>query len=297
MSSEIILRAVAAAGVLLLAGRTANRAVPVLAGALAAFAALGATRSSFPGPAEAAALCGAVALLLALGARRELPAITEEAVRAACLTAAGAGAVALAAGRRLSGAGPAALLVLIVLAVSAFAAESCRAGGEAGWREGLARALGVALPAALGAGFSALVAAAGRAQAPWVIVGGLAAAVLVWAPAILAESFRVRMELAEEVELGLLSEEDAVALRLPWTRGFEKRFGRIDERREYVRSALLLAAARHQQRHRTGEAVRLRQLEVLTFRTRLRRTQEARAARFQRSESGEFAPEPASPEV
>ncbi len=86
-------------------------------------------------------------------------------------------------------------------------------------------------------------------------------------------------------------------MRLPWTRGFEKRFGRTDERREYVRSALLLAAARHQQRRRTGEAVRLRQLEVLTFRTRLRRTQDARAARFDRSESGEFARDAAPPEV
>ena len=87
-----------------------------------------------------------------------------------------------------------------------------------------------------------------------------------------------------------------MALRLPWTRGFEKRFGRPDERREYVRSALLLAVARHQQRHRTGEAERLRQLEVLTFRTRLKRTQDARASRFDVREPGEYG-EPSTPET
>lgn len=297
MTGAIVLRAAAAAGALLLGGRAVPRGVAVLAGALAAFAVLGPARATFPGPAGAAAFAGAVALLLALGARRELPSITEEAARAASLAAAGAGSVALAAGRQVPGAAPAALAVLIVLAVSAFAAESCRAGGEAGWREGLARTLAIILPAALGAGFSALFGSTVGAQGWWAVAAGLVAAVLVWAPAILSESARVRLELAEEVELGLLSGEDAVALRLPWTRGLEKRFGRIDERREYVRSALLLAAARHQQRHRTGEAVRLRQLEVLTFRTRLRRTQEARAARFQRPESGEFVRDAASPDA
>ncbi|MGA7992232.1 MAG: hypothetical protein WCC53_12405, partial [Thermoanaerobaculia bacterium] len=155
----------------------------------------------------------------------------------------------------------------------------------------------VALPALLGAAVGALAGAAGRAHASWwVVAGGLAALVLVWVPAILAESARVRIELTEEVEIGLLSAEDASALRLPWTRRFEKDFGRTDERREYVRSALLLAAARHQQRRRKGEAERLRQLEVMTFRTRLRRTQEARAARFRRPGSGEFGSESASPE-
>lgn len=296
MSGELLLRVAAAAAALLLAGRTAHRAVPVFAGALAAFAVLGLSRTTFPGPAEAAGLAGAVALLFAVGTRLDFPSITEEAARASALAAAGSAAVALVAGRRIPGAGPAALAVLVLLAVSAFGAETCRAGGEAGWREGLARTLGVALPAALGAGFSALVEAAGRPYALWAVAAGIAAAVLVWGPAILAESARVKVELAEEVELGLLSGEDAVALRLPWTRGFEKSFGRTDERREYVRSALLLAAARHQQRHRTGEAVRLRQLEVLTFRTRLRRTQDARASRFHRPESGEFEREAAPPD-
>jgi hypothetical protein len=121
--------------------------------------------------------------------------------------------------------------------------------------------------------------------------------VLVWLPAVLSERSRVDEELVEEVGIGLIPAEDARALRFPWTRGFEKRFGRPDERREYVRSALLLAVARHQQRRRTGEAERLRQVEVLTFRTRLKRTQDARAARFRHTESGEFPGGVARPEA
>ncbi len=297
MIAGILLRAASAAFALLLAGRAGRRAGAVLAGALAAFALLGPAWAAFPDPAEAAAVAGGIALLLALGPRRTFPSITEEAARAAALAAGGGAVVALLAGRRLPGAGPLALAILAVLGISAGAAEACRAGGEAGWREGLARTMGVALPAALGAGLSACVEAAGRAQAGWVLAGGLVAAVLVWAPAILAESARVKAELAEEVRLGLLPLEDAEALRFPWTRRFEKRFGRKDERREYVKSALLLASARHQQRRRKGEAERLRQLEVLTFRTRLRRTQDARSSRFEdRSESGEFAGESGSPE-
>jgi hypothetical protein len=297
VSVETVLRAAAAGFALVAAGRTDRRSGAVFAGALAAFAALGTARAAFPGPAEAAALAGGIALVLALGSGRKFPLITEEAARTASLAAGAAAAVALAVGRRLPGAGSSALAALAVLAVSACAAESCRAGGEAGWREGLARALAVAGPAALGAGFAAALTSLGRAQAGWAVGGALAASVLVWAPAILAESARVKAELAEEVRLGLLPEEDAVALRLPWTRRFEKGFGRVDERREYVRSALLLAAARHQQRHRRGEAERLRQLEVLTFRTRLRRTQDAREARFRKSDSGEFGREVAPPDV
>jgi hypothetical protein len=297
VSAETVLRAAAAALALPAAGRTSRGAGAVAAGALAAFAVFGTARAAFPGPAEAAALAGGLALVLALGAGREFPSITEEAARSAMLAACGAAAVALAAGRRLPGAGPYALAALAVAVVSAGAAESCRAGGEAGWREGLARALGVAGPSALGAGFAAAFASLGRAQAGWAIVGALAVAVLAWAPAVLAESARVKAELTEEVRLGLLPEEDAVALRLPWTRRFEKGFGRVDERREYVRSALLLAAARHQQRYRRGEAERLRQLEVLTFRTRLKRTQDARAARFRGAESGDFAGESAPPDA
>jgi hypothetical protein len=299
VSGEIVLRVAAAAGALFLAGRAASRAVPAFAGALAVLAVLGPARAAFPGPAEAAALAGGTAVLLALGTRREFPAITEDAAEVAALMAAGGVLVALAAGRRLPGPASAVLATLVVLAVSAFAAESCRAAGEAGWREGLGRALGVALPAALGASLAALAGPDGRAYAGWAVALGLAASCAVWVPAILAESARVRRELGEEVALGLLSGEEAGALRFPWTRRLEKDFGSPDERREYVKSALLLVAARHQQRRRRGEAVRLRQLEVLTFRTRLRRTQEARASRFRRGESGEFvreAPPPGAPE-
>jgi MFS family permease len=297
VSVETVLRIVAAAFALVAAGRTDRRAGAVLAGALAAFAVFGPDRATFPGPAEAAALAGGMALVLAFGSGRKFPSITEEAARSASLATGAAAAVGLAAGRRLPGAGPFALAALAALAVSVWAAESCRAGGEAGWREGIARALGVVAPAALGAGLAGVLESAGRARAGWAVAGALAVAVLAWAPAIFAESARVKSELAEEVRLGLLPPEDAEALRFPWTRRFEKGFGRVDERREYVRSALLLAAARHQQRHRRGEAERLRQLEVLTFRTRLRRTQDAREARFRSSESGEFGRDVAAPDV
>jgi hypothetical protein len=293
---EIVLRAAAAALALLLAGRVGRRVEAVVFGALAAFAALGSARAALPDPAEAAAIAGGLALLLALGTQRAFPSVTEEAARTAALAAGGAAAVALVSGRHLPGASAVVLAVLAVLAVSAAAAECCRAGGEAGWREGLARALGVALPAALGAGLVSALDSAGRGRIGWVLAGGLVAAVLAWGPAILAESARVKAELEEEIRLGLLPAEDAEALRFPWTRRFEKRFGRADERREYVKSALLLAAARHQQRHRTGEAVRLRQLEVLTFRTRLRRTQDARSARFEPGAAAEFSPEAPPPE-
>ena len=297
MTVEIVLRAAAAAVALLLARRAGRRVEAVVLGALAAFAVLGPGRAALPEPADAAAIAGGIALLFALGTQRAFPSVTEEGTRTAALAAAGAAAVALVSGRRLPGAGAIVLAVLVVLAVSVAAAECCRAGGEAGWREALARTLGVALPAGVAAGLAAALESGGRGRIGWVLAGGLAAAVLAWAPAIFAESARVKAELAEEVRLGLLPPEDAEALRFPWTRRFEKRFGRADERREYVRSALLLAAARHQQRHRSGEAVRLRQLEVLTFRTRLRRTQDARSARFDRGESGDFAREAPPPEA
>ncbi|MEO6324119.1 MAG: hypothetical protein ABIT01_07950, partial [Thermoanaerobaculia bacterium] len=119
---------------------------------------------------------------------------------------------------------------------------------------------------------------------------GVVVALLAWLPAGLAEWQRVRRELDEEVQLGLIPLEDAEVLRVPWRRRFEPRFGRLDERREYVRSALLLAVARQQQRRRTGEAERLRQLEVIAFRTRIRRTLEARSMRFQPGSSDEIQP-------
>ena len=201
-----------------------------------------------------------------------------------------------AGGAALQAACLVALVAITLAVVSAFAAEATRASAEAGWREGIALASALLLPIFLAAALAGLFAGVPRRFEPLAVLGTLVVAVLVWAPAVLTERARVSRELVEEVTLGLLPEEDAIALRLPWRRGFEKRFGRPDERREYVRSALLLAVARHQQRHRTGEAERLRQLEVLTFRTRLKRTQDARASRFDVREPGEYG-EPSTPET
>ena len=241
-----------------------------------------------PAPAWAALLAACLVALVALGAGRTWSPITGDGLAAGALAAGGAACAAAVAGRHLPGWQAPALAAIVLAAVSAFSAEATRASAEAGWREGAAWTTAALAPPALAAAFTGLFAGVSRRLEPLVVAAALAAAVLVWIPALLAERARVSRELSEEVTLGLLPEEDAVALRLPWTRGFEKRFGRPDERREYVRSALLLAVARHQQRHRSGEAERLRQLEVLTFRTRLRRTQEARAARFHVRESGEF---------
>jgi hypothetical protein len=96
---------------------------------------------------------------------------------------------------------------------------------------------------------------------------------------LLAERYRLGRILPEEIALGILPLEDLAVLRSPWRRVRERRLGRSDERREYVRSALLLTVARQQQLRRSGEASRLRHLEVLSFRTRLRRTLEARGLR------------------
>ncbi len=167
--------------------------------------------------------------------------------------------------------------------LSVLGAEASRANAEAGWRRALYGLLAVLLPSGLVVGLTSLNALSrqattltGRLAAP---AAALAVALLSWLGASLGELRRVRRELLEEVRLGLLPQEDAAVLSVPWKRFFEKRFGRRDERRRYVESALLLAVARQQQRRRSGEAERLRQLEVLTFRTRVRRTLEARAAR------------------
>ncbi len=288
MSAETAVRAVAAVLALLLSGRVSNRAAALALGVLAAFAVFGARIAVLPGSAWAALVTACLVALLALGAARSWSAITGDGLTAGALIAGGAACAAVFAGRHLPGWQAAALVSIVVAAVSAFAAEATRASAEAGWREGVAWASAGLAPPVLAAAFAGLFAGIPRRLEPLVVAAALATGVLVWIPALLAERARVSRELAEEVTLGLLSVEDAVALRLPWTRGFEKRFGRPDERREYVRSALLLAVARHQQRHRSGEAERLRQLEVLTFRTRLRRTQDARAARFRVRESGEF---------
>jgi hypothetical protein len=288
VSAETLVRAVAAVLALLLAGRSSNRAAAFVTGILAGFAVFGARIAVLPAPAWAALLAACLVALVALGAARTWSPIAGDGLTAGALAAGGAACAAAVAGWHLPGWQAPALVAIVLAAVSAFAAEATRASAEAGWREGAAWAGAVLAPPTLAAAFAGLFAGVPRRLEPLVVPAALAAGFLVWIPALLAERARVSRELTEEVTMGLLPGEDAVALRLPWTRGFEKRFGRPDERREYVRSALLLAVARHQQRHRSGEAERLRQLEVLTFRTRLRRTQEARASRFQVRESGEF---------
>jgi hypothetical protein len=295
MTAEVALRATAVVLALLLARATGNRAAACAMGVFAGFAVFGSRVPSMPFAGGAALLATCLVALVALGAARAWPPITGDGVSAGALAAAGAACAAAVSGRHLPGWQGPALVAITLAAVSAFAAEATRASAEAGWREWIAWTSALFLPVLLAAGLAGLFSGVPRRFEPLVVAGTLALAVLVWAPAVLAERGRVSRELVEEVTLGLLPEEDAIALRLPWRRGFEKRFGRPDERREYVRSALLLAVARHQQRHRTGEAERLRQLEVLTFRTRLRRTQDARASRFDKREPGEYG-EPSPPE-
>ncbi len=296
MTTEVALRASAAVLALILARGTANRAAAFATGVLAGFAVFGSRLHSMPNAFGAAFLAACLVAIVALGATiaaRDWPPVTGDGISVGALAAAGAACAAAVSGRHLSGWQGPALVSITVAVVSAFAAEATRASAEAGWREGIAWTSALLLPIFLAAALAGLFYGVPRRFEPLTVAGMLVTSVLVWAPAVLAERARVSRELVEEVALGLLPEEDAKALRLPWTRGFEKRFGRPDERREYVRSALLLAVARHQQRHRSGEAERLRQLEVLTFRTRLRRTQDARASRFDRREPGEFGEAPA----
>jgi hypothetical protein len=168
----------------------------------------------------------------------------------------------------------------VVAALSVYGAEGCRANTEAGWRRGVSWASAISLPGLVGGGLLALegtLPASSRLAAAAV---GALVALLAWIPPILLERRRVLRELSGEVRLGILPGEDLAVLVNPWRRWREPRFGRADERREYVRSALFLAVASQQQRRRTGEASRLRQLEVLAFRTRVRRVVEGRATRY-----------------
>jgi len=285
VTTEAGLRILAAAAAVM-AGSRRERGVVAAAGALAGFAAFGLAPAAPPGAAAAGA---SVFVLLALIAASQVPRwspVTGEAALAAALLGVPAAAVAALA---LRASGPLAALAggaAVLAAVSIFLAAGCVAGAEPGWRRAAVWTGGAAVPVLLSAlGAEGLRRADGHGA---VLAASLLLALLAWVPVVFLESRRVTNELAEEVRIGLLPPEDAAALRWPWTRALEKRFGRPDERREYVRSALLLAVARQQQRRRTGEPERLRQLEVLTFRTRLRRTLEARAMRTSRSESEEF---------
>ncbi len=287
MTVEIALRllaAAAAAGI----GRMRGPLALAPAGLLAGFAAFGRGPSAFPDPAEAgAAVLAVLVLALAAAWTRWLP-ITEEGVLSAFAFGLPAGAVASVSlrgeGALVAGAAGAGVLA----AVSLFSAEMVRASAESGERKIALAAWALVAPPLLAAAGSALARPSPRAAAGALLAASLGVALLAWAPALLLERARVRRELDEEVRLGFLPADDASALELPWRRLLERRFGRSDERREYVRSALLLAVAREQQRRRSGEAERLRQLEVLTFRTRLRRTLEARAMRTDHADSAEI---------
>lgn len=284
MTLETLFRGLAGAAAFA-AGPRGGRLGVAAAGGLAGFAVFGGMARPFPSPLAAAILLLVLTALFAAVFAASWSAITGDAALAGALLAVPSSLAAAVALR-----GQPASLVLpgalgTLAGVSVFAALGTLANAESGWRKSALWAAAVAVPVLLAAGVAALAAPAARRPA----VGALAAAVavLAWAPVILLERERVKNELREEVLLGFLPDEDAVVLQLPWTRASEKRFGRADERREYVRSALLLAVARRQQRRRSGDAERLRQLEVLTFRTRLRRTLDARAARYERADLAE----------
>lgn len=235
-----------------------------------------------PWPPPATVLAGAL-LAFAVAAAlvfRTWPPIVFEAARRTLALALPVGAAALFLLRSHPAPAAFAGLMASLASVSLFGAEGARANAEAGWRRSAAWAGAVALPSALAALFFRWLGAAPAGDLRLVAAVAGALAVLAWVPVMVAEWMRVRRELVEEVRLGLMPAEDAAVLALPWRRVREPRFGQRDERREYVRSALLLTVAHRQQRSRDGEAARLRQLEVLAFRTRLRRTLEARASRF-----------------
>jgi len=278
------LRIVAAASAVV-AGTRGGRAL-FAAGALAGFAAFG---LSAPPEAAPVAAGGSVLLLLGLLAASQvsrLSPVTEEAAAGVALFGFPAAAVAAVATRAAGPWGALAVAASVLASVSLFGAGGALASAEPGARRVACWAGALVLPAGLATLAAAELRNADRRGA--VLAASVGLALLVWLPVIQLERRRVSAELAEEVRLGFLPAEDAEVLRWPWTRALEKRFGRPDERKEYVRSALLLAVARQQQRGRSGEAERLRQLEILTFRTRLRRTLEARAARDRGTESGEM---------
>ncbi|MCC6133192.1 MAG: hypothetical protein IT186_24945 [Acidobacteria bacterium] len=167
----------------------------------------------------------------------------------------------------------------LILGLFLFGIHASWAASEEGWRRVTGWMLAVASPPSVAA---AAVTALDLPSTRALIVTAVAVslALLAWAPLFYLETRRLQRELTEEARLGLLPEEDIRILASPLRRSREKMYGRPDERREFVRSALMLAVARQQQRRRQGEKARLRQLEILTFRTRIRRVLEARQARL-----------------
>ncbi|MBL8113335.1 MAG: hypothetical protein JNK60_10650 [Acidobacteria bacterium] len=279
LSVEALLRVVAFFGGLF--GLRGGAPLRLLSGALLSVAFLGIAPGAPRGALSAAgALFGFLLVTVLVSFAVWPPIVAEGLARSGVLVLGAAAGAAIP----LRGLPPVEILSSVAIPVAALSvcgAVLTAANAEAGWRRGWGVAGAVLVPtgvAALGGAFLE------RIEAPreHAVLGGafLAVGLLSFLPAALLEYARMRRELKEEVALGLLPEDHVALLSVPWRRRFEKSFGRADERREYTRSALLLAVARNQQRRRKGEAVRLRQLEVLTFRTRIRRTLEARRERF-----------------
>jgi hypothetical protein len=241
-----------------------------------------------PGPLGGALAAFVLVALLGVAYDRLWPPIVSDAALASAWLGVPAALAAACTLRRE----PPGLVLLgsasVLAAVSLFGAHASLGNAEAGWRRAAYWASSLALPALLGAAVGRL---ANEGRPRELTAGVLAAGALAWAAPALLERRRTARELVEEVRLGFLPEEDAAILPRPWLRRLEPRFGRADERREYVRAALLLAVARQQQRRRSGEAIRLRQLEVLSFRTRMRRALEVRAERARRGAATELEAE------
>jgi len=280
MSALLLGRLALLALALAAARRARGPGALAVAGAAGAVAALGPGPATLPGPVLLGGGVLAATLLLSFLRAPVHSPLPVEALRSTAALAAG-GALGTAFALRAPDPGPALLGGGAVLAaLSAWGAEGCRANAETGWRRGLTWSGAVLLPPLAAWGLAELGTALPARTGPGVPVAAGLLAALVWILPFLLERRRVQRELSEEAGLGILPLEDLPVLGNPWRRAREARFGRADERREYVRSALLLAVARQQQRSRSGEAIRLRQLEVLAFRTRVRRAVDARAARY-----------------
>jgi hypothetical protein len=218
--------------------------------------------------------------ILAAATWRTWPPIVSEAARRALLLALPVAGCVLALLRNEPIPTRVAAVTIGLAGLSLFSAEGSRANADAGWRRAVTWAGAILGPSLLVLGLVRWLETEPLRNHRPVTAVAAAAALLAWVPAAVVESLRVRQGLGEEVRLGLMPSDDARDLTFPWKRFREPRFGQRDERREYVRSALLLAVAHRQQTRRAGQAARLRQLEILAFRTRLRRTLEARASRL-----------------
>src|ERR1019366_6674953 len=183
MSAETLARLVAAVLALLLASRSSYRSTSFVTRLLAGFAVFGAR--------------------IAPGAARTWSPIAGDGLTAGALAPGGAACPAAFAGRQLPGWQAPALAAIALAALSAFSAEATRASAEAGWREGAAWTGAVLAPALLAAAFAGLFAGVPRRLEPLVVAAALAAGILVWIPALLAERARVSRELTDEVTLGL----------------------------------------------------------------------------------------------